>query len=47
VEYQKQINALKSKISKQNALEFVENKRLITSPTGEVKKSSLAIGKFV
>ena len=46
-EYQKQIAVLKSKLAKQNAMEFVENKRMITSPQAEVKKSSLAVGKFV
>jgi hypothetical protein len=32
---------------KQNALEFAEGKRLATTPSAELKKSSLAVRKFV
>lgn len=32
---------------KLSANEIVENKRLITTPNLEIKKSSLAVGKFV
>jgi hypothetical protein len=46
-DYNKQISVMREKIMKQNAVDFVETKRLITSPHGELKKSSLAVGKFV
>ena len=46
-DYQKQIATLKAKLAKQSAMEIVENKRIITSPNGEVKKSALGLGKFV
>lgn len=47
-EHKKQINVMREKLMKQNATEFIESKRVITSPLmGEVKKSSLAVRKFV
>lgn len=46
-DHQRQLRDLRDRLSKQSALEFAESKRLITSPTGEVKKSSLAVRKFV
>jgi hypothetical protein len=45
--HQKQLAVLREKLMKQNAQEFVEAKRTITSPNAELKKSSLAVRKLV
>jgi hypothetical protein len=47
-DYRRQLAAMRDKLMKQNASEFIDSKRVITSPLmGEVKKSSLAVRKFV
>lgn len=47
LEHQKQVAVLRDKLMKQNAQEFVEAKRTVTSPNAELKKSSLAVRKLV
>lgn len=47
LEHQKQLAVLRDRLMRQNAQEFVEAKRAVTSPNAELKKSSLAARKLV